>query len=146
MVSVELLKSQDEAAWRELWHGYNVFYERADKVSEEATATLWRKIHDPKSIIIGYGAYQDGRLVGFTHAFPHESTAEPAGKLYLQDLFVAPDVRSGGHGEALIHAVYELGEQMGVAQVYWMTQDFNATARRLYDKVGTLTPFIKYCR
>ena len=30
--------------------------------------------------------------------------------------------------------------------VYWLTQEFNATARRLYDRVGRATPFIKYRR
>ena len=30
--------------------------------------------------------------------------------------------------------------------VYWLTQTSNATARRLYDRVGTATPFIKYRR
>jgi hypothetical protein len=30
--------------------------------------------------------------------------------------------------------------------VYWMTQDFNANARLLYDRIGSLTPFIKYSR
>jgi len=27
-----------------------------------------------------------------------------------------------------------------------MTQDFNENARLLYDRIGTLTPFIKYSR
>ena len=27
-----------------------------------------------------------------------------------------------------------------------MTQDFNTTARQLYDRIGVLTPFIKYNR
>ncbi|MFM7444575.1 MAG: GNAT family N-acetyltransferase, partial [Tabrizicola sp.] len=26
------------------------------------------------------------------------------------------------------------------------TQDFNATGRRLYDRIGKLTPFIRYTR
>jgi len=30
--------------------------------------------------------------------------------------------------------------------VYWLTQDFNHTARNLYDRVAQLTPFIKYQR
>ena len=34
----------------------------------------------------------------------------------------------------------------GTPQVYWFTQDFNATARRLYDRVGVGTPFIRYNR
>ncbi len=32
------------------------------------------------------------------------------------------------------------------ASVYWFTQDFNATARRLYDRIGVATPFIRYNR
>jgi hypothetical protein len=28
----------------------------------------------------------------------------------------------------------------------WLTQDFNATARQLYDRIGQKTPFIKYAR
>ena len=30
--------------------------------------------------------------------------------------------------------------------VYWLTQEFNATARKLYDRVAMLTPFVKYQR
>ena len=31
-------------------------------------------------------------------------------------------------------------------EVYWLTQDFNHTARQLYDRIGTKSPFIKYTR
>ena len=34
----------------------------------------------------------------------------------------------------------------GIPTVYWLTQDFNTTARTLYDRIGTVTPFIKYAR
>jgi hypothetical protein len=30
--------------------------------------------------------------------------------------------------------------------VYWLTQHFNEAGRRLYDRVGELTPFIRYDR
>ena len=30
--------------------------------------------------------------------------------------------------------------------VYWLTQDFNEQARKLYDNIGTFTSFIKYNR
>jgi hypothetical protein len=33
-----------------------------------------------------------------------------------------------------------------VRSVYWMTQEFNTKARRLYDRIGKVTPFIKYSR
>ena len=55
-------------------------------------------------------------------------------------------MRGKGIGRALIEAVYAAADAHGAATVYWMTQDFNATARQLYDRIATLTPFIKYQR
>jgi hypothetical protein len=42
--------------------------------------------------------------------------------------------------------VYAEADAAGCPIVYWLTQDFNATARRLYDRVAHVTPFIKYQR
>ncbi|MGI9368151.1 MAG: GNAT family N-acetyltransferase, partial [Ruegeria sp.] len=49
-------------------------------------------------------------------------------------------------GRALIEAVYAEADRQGSPSVYWLTQDFNDTARKLYDRVGKLTPFIRYQR
>ena len=49
-------------------------------------------------------------------------------------------------GRALIEAVYKVADDNATPTVYWMTQEFNHTARRLYDKVANVTPFIKYTR
>lgn len=49
-------------------------------------------------------------------------------------------------GHKLIEAVYAQADTDGCPAVYWLTQDFNAEARKLYDRVGVLTPFIKYAR
>jgi GNAT superfamily N-acetyltransferase len=65
---------------------------------------------------------------------------------YLQDLYAVPEARGQGVGRALIKAVYAAADAAGAPSVYWMTQEFNTEARRLYDRVGTLTPFVKYQR
>jgi len=46
----------------------------------------------------------------------------------------------------LIEAVYKAADDAGAPSVYWMTQEFNTNARKLYDRIGQLTPFIKYQR
>ena len=66
--------------------------------------------------------------------------------IYLQDLYVSDAARGTGAGRALIEAVYAAGDAAGSPTVYWLTQDFNENGRRLYDRVGSLTPFIKYQR
>lgn len=37
-------------------------------------------------------------------------------------------------------------DDAGAAQVCWLTRHLNETARRLYDRIGVATPFIKYNR
>jgi len=88
----------------------------------------------------------DGTLVGFTTYVFHGHTWHPEPRCYLGDLFTNSDQRGKGIGRALIEAVYEKADEHGGSQVYWLTQDFNKAGRALYDKVGSLTPFIKYQR
>ena len=87
-----------------------------------------------------------GQPVGLVHYFYHRHCWRVEHVCYLQDLFSAPDVRGAGVGRALIEAVYARADADGCPNVYWMTQEFNAQARKLYDRIATLTPFIKYSR
>ena len=63
-------------------------------------------------------------------------------KLLLKD--ADPDMRGKGIGRALIEAVHAAAKEVGAGKLYWMTQEFNATARQLYDRLATKTPFIIY--
>ena len=56
------------------------------------------------------------------------------------------EARGTGVGRALIEAVYAAADAEGAPNVYWTTQHFNEVGRRLYDRVGRRTPFIKYER
>ena len=49
-------------------------------------------------------------------------------------------------GRALVKGVYEAADRVGAPSVYWITRDSNEIARALFDRVGELTPFIKYRR
>jgi len=42
--------------------------------------------------------------------------------------------------------VYERAQAAGSPRVYWMTQESNATARKLYDQVAEYSGFIQYRR
>ena len=86
----------------------------------------------------------DGRAVGLAHYLFHRSCWTLNDICYLQDLYADPEVRGTGIGRALIEAVYGKAAEAGAPEVYWMTQEFNATARRLYDRIADKTPFIIY--
>ena len=92
------------------------------------------------------GAEDDRRLVGLVHYLFHAHCWKEERVCYLQDLFTSHDARGQGIGEALIARVYEAADADGAPGVYWLTQDFNATARRLYDRVARKSSFIRYER
>lgn len=144
-MQIRPLQSADNRAWLALWRGYLTFYKT--EVSDEVTAATWRRILDPGGPIHGLGAFDaQGRLVGIVHYLFHPVTWSAAERCYLEDLFVSADARGTGAGRALIEAVYRAADEAGADQVYWLTAHDNGTARRLYDRVARLTPFIKYQR
>lgn len=134
---------EDQARWQELWKGYSDFYE----VDTSKTAlNTWERLLKPGLDGPYCLLYEDdsGNVLGFTHYLFHVQTRLPVPRCYLNDLFTDPAARGQGVGRALIEAVYEKASERNCDQVYWLTQEFNEAGRRLYDKVGTWTPFIKY--
>ena len=143
--TIRPLVASDEPAWRRLWTAYLAFYQTS--VTDEMVTTAFARLlsGDPHEFH-GLIALADGRPVGLAHYLFHRHGWRMAPACYLQDLFVAPEARGRGAGRALIEAVYAAADAAGAPSVWWLTQDFNETARRLYDRVGVATPFIKYAR
>ena len=133
----------DEADWRRLWTAYLAFYETV--LPEEIYRfTFVRLSGGGSGEFRGLVAVLDGRAVGLAHYLFHRSCWALNDICYLQDLYADPEVRGTGIGRALIEAVYGKAGEAGAPEVYWMTQEFNATARRLYDRIAGKTPFIIY--
>jgi GNAT superfamily N-acetyltransferase len=137
-------RPEDRPQWDILWRGYVEFYKST--VPDAVTELTWRRLLDPEAPILGFCADENGKLLGLVHYLFHPVTWAAGPRCYLEDLFTAPEARARGVGQALIEAVYAAADARGADQVYWLTQDSNATARRLYDQVATATPFIKYRR
>ena len=138
------IEARDEGDWRPLWRAYLAFYET--EVAEAVLESTFARLTDPAVTEMGAFLAETDRPVGLVHYLfhPHCWRIEPV--CYLQDLYVAPEARGTGAGRALIEAVYAAADRRGAPSVYWLTQDFNHTARRLYDRIGHLTPFVKYQR
>jgi GNAT superfamily N-acetyltransferase len=142
-IAIRPLEQVDHADWRRLWSAYLDFYKT--KLPEEVYATTWERLFsggefEPK----GFIAHLDGKAVGLTHYLYHRSGWSLVNNCYLQDLFADPEARGKGVGAALIEAVRQEAAKIGVTNVYWMTHETNAAARKLYDRVARRTGFIEY--
>ena len=142
MTSIAPLTAADRDDWLPLWQGYLAFY-RSELSSEQTDFTFDRLVAGGE--LHGAIARDDeGHAVGFVNWLFHPATWSPTAYCYLEDLFVAPDVRGGGVGRALIAHVRERAMDAGSTKVYWLTEETNTTARALYDRVATRSGHIHY--
>ncbi|MEM1374048.1 MAG: GNAT family N-acetyltransferase [Pseudomonadota bacterium] len=138
-------RSEDFEAWSTLWRAYLAFY------GAERDGALYRTLFerllssDPRHFRC-LVAEADGALWGLVHYVFHPHAWRVDDTCYLQDLYVDPGARGTGLGRKLIEAVYAAADAEACPSVYWLTQDFNLEARRLYDRVAKVTPFIRYQR
>ncbi len=131
----------DRARWAELWRDYLTFY--ATALPEAQYEFTWTRLHDGR--MHGRAARDgSGRMIGLVHFLFHEHGWTMGPACYLQDLFVDPASRGTGPGQTLIEAVAGVARQRGASRLYWLAQDSNATARRLYDRLARNSGFIVY--
>ena len=142
MTEIRPLSSKEYDNWYPLWQGYLTFYEAS--LPYEIAKNNWARFHDPDQPVFALGAYEDGKLIGFVHYIYHRTNWAINDTCYLQDLYADPGVRGTGVGRALIEAVYAAADEHGCPDVYWITQDHNETARKLYDRIAGLSGFVHY--
>jgi GNAT superfamily N-acetyltransferase len=78
----------------------------------------------------------DGTVVGFAIWFLNFSTWLGTHGIYLEDLFVRPEARGGGHGRALLTELARIAVERGYGRVEWAVLDWNEPAQGFYSKLG----------
>ncbi len=140
-IEITRLHSVDRPRWADLWRAYLEFYGTIlpDAQFEETWA---RVLHD--TALHGLAARCDGHVIGITHFLFHASTWTMTPVCYLQDLYVDEAARGSGAGRALIEAVADRARTQASTRLYWLTQNGNATARRLYNRMAREAGFVRY--
>jgi GNAT superfamily N-acetyltransferase len=136
------LKETDKQRWLELWAGYLEFYK--SNLSTEQTEFTWKRLINNEQKMYGFVAENESGVIGFTHCLFRPSTWTETDYCYLEDLFVDPNIRGKGVGRALMNRVVELAKEKNSKRVYWTTQEFNKTARVLYDSITSVSEFVQY--
>jgi GNAT superfamily N-acetyltransferase len=87
------------------------------------------------------------KVVGFALFFTNFSTFLAKPGLYLEDLFVEPELRGRGIGQALLTRLAELAAERGCGRFEWSVLDWNVDAIRFYERMGaTVMPDWRICR
>jgi GNAT superfamily N-acetyltransferase len=139
------LAPHDRDDWQTLFRAYIDFY--GAEVPDDVVAITWSRLMDASSGMVGLCAVDsEDRPVGIALLVFHLSTWSRTTYCYLEDLYVAPAARGQGAGQALIEAVYGAADDRGATRTYWVTEDTNDGARRLYDRMAIRAPYVQYRR
>jgi GNAT superfamily N-acetyltransferase len=80
----------------------------------------------------------DGSPVGFALYFHNYSTFLGQAGIYLEDLFVRPEVRGRGVGRALLAELAATALRRGCGRLEWAVLDWNEDAIGFYRRLGAL--------
>ncbi len=105
----------------------------------EVTGTqdqLFQSLFGPAPAVFAHVAEHEGTVVGFALWFLNYSTWLCQHGIYLEDLYVTPELRGHGYGRALLAALAALCVERGYGRLEWWVLDWNAPALGFYASLG----------
>jgi GNAT superfamily N-acetyltransferase len=111
-------------------------YEREPKAVMATEADLERDGFGPNPFYFCLIAEHEGCPAGFALYFFNYSTWLGRPGLYLEDLFVEPELRGLGIGKALLEQVAAIAVEKGCGRLQWAVLDWNTPAIDFYRAVG----------
>jgi len=132
---VEDVTAEDLDDLAPLMRAYCDFY-RVDPSDEALRDLSTALLDDPREGVQLIARDDGGRPIGFATIYWTWQTLSAGRAGLMNDLFVAPDVRGGGVGRALIDACRAHCRERGIDHLIWQTAKDNHTAQRLYDGIG----------
>jgi GNAT superfamily N-acetyltransferase len=77
-------------------------------------------------------------VAGFALWFLNYSTWLGRHGIYLEDLYVRPHLRGGGHGKALLRELARICVERGYGRLEWWVLDWNEPALQFYGSIGAV--------
>jgi GNAT superfamily N-acetyltransferase len=114
--------------------GYERLADRVVATEESLRATLFG---NPRfaEVLIGEA---DGEPFGFALFFHNYSTFLARPGVYLEDLYVRPELRGKGYGRALLARLASIAIERNCGRVEWSVLNWNEPAIRFYKNIGAL--------
>jgi GNAT superfamily N-acetyltransferase len=110
---------------------------------ESLRATLFGD-HRHAEVLI---ARLDDSPAGFALFFHNYSTFLAKPGMYLEDLFVLPELRGKGVGKALLKRLAQIARERNCGRLEWSVLDWNQPAIDFYQRLGaTVMPDWRICR
>jgi GNAT superfamily N-acetyltransferase len=113
-------------------------YEKAPAEAKATREQLHEALFGEHPAAFAHIAEDDatGEPVGCSVWFLNFSTWRGVHGIYLEDLYVRPEARGGGHGKALLTELARICVERGYERLEWSVLDWNAPSIAFYEALG----------
>jgi len=113
-------------------------YEKVPQAAKATPEQLREALFGARPAAFAHVAVDDstGEAVGFALWFLNFSTWTGVQGIYLEDLYVRPEARGGGHGRALLVELARLCAERGYERLEWAVLNWNRPAIGFYESLG----------
>lgn len=111
-------------------------YERLAHEVDATESDIAKALFGPNPRVFADIAEWEGEPAGFALWFYNFSTFRGRHGIYLEDLFVKPELRSKGIGRALLRHLARRCVAEGLARLEWWVLDWNEPALGFYASLG----------
>jgi GNAT superfamily N-acetyltransferase len=113
-------------------------YEKAPEEARASQEQLREALFGQRPAAFAHMAVDEdsGEPVGFALWFLNFSTWRGVHGIYLEDLYVRPGARGGGHGRALLTELARICVERGYERLEWSVLNWNRPAIGFYEALG----------
>ncbi|KUM92794.1 GCN5 family acetyltransferase [Streptomyces cellostaticus] len=113
-------------------------YEKAPQEARASEEQLREALFGERPAAFAHIAVEEGsgEPVGFALWFLNFSTWRGVHGIYLEDLYVRPSARGGGHGRALLTELARICVARGYERLEWSVLNWNRPAIGFYEALG----------
>ncbi|MGV9995259.1 N-acetyltransferase family protein [Streptomyces sp. NPDC003374] len=112
-------------------------YEKAPEEARATPAQLTEALFGERPAAFAHVAEDGtGEVVGFALWYLSFSTWRGVHGIHLEDLYVRPEARGGGHGRALLTELARICVARGYERLEWSVLDWNRPAIDFYRALG----------
>ena len=133
-VVVRAIEPRDVAGVWTLLRGLAEYERMTEAVTGDAE-TLGAALFETEDRVRGLVAEVSGRLVGYALFYPVFGSFRARWRLWLEDLYVAPEARGTGAGRAMMSALAKAAVDGGYEAIDWEVLDWNDAAIRFYARL-----------
>jgi len=137
-LTVREAKSADVAAIALLIREF-AEYEKLAQWCEVTEADLHEAIFGKQSFVQALVAMDGNRYVGYALFFPIFKSFCGERSIFLEDLYVTPDLRGNGLGFVMLREVAVYAKKQGFVRLDWQALKWNKAAINFYKNLGAET-------